>query len=188
MFSKSAIKGYRPLWSLLNYSFSNVSLNTIRTFGVFGVVNYPLFYIFWNSIPGEEYNSKSFRMVACVLCLFLTLVDYWPQRLKPFIKIYWYVSILYCLPFFGAYLFLENSISNTWLTNNLLAIFLLGMITNKLSFLVILLTGVITGWFAHYCMEGPTLLPFNFIEGPFVNYIWAIVIVMIFGKTPYVAK
>ncbi|MBY0282136.1 MAG: hypothetical protein K2W94_08300, partial [Alphaproteobacteria bacterium] len=189
MFSNNIFaKGYGILRSSLNYSRNDISPTLMKTFGIFGVVNFPLFYLLWSFFPGQEYNGMPLRMIAFVMCFFLALMDYWPQRLKSYLYAYWYLTIFYCLPFFGAYLFLENSMSSTWITNNILGLLWLVLVTDWLTFIVILPLGILAGCFVHYCIVGPVQLPPDFISGPLTNYIWAIVIAIIFGKILHESK
>jgi len=162
--------------------FSETSPSLMRAFGIFGVINFPLFYAILSLLPGEEDNGWAPRIIAFGLCSVLSLMDYWPQRLKPYLGLYWHLTVLYCLPLFGTYMFLENSDSTTWLTNNVLGLFWLVLVTDWLTFIVIFPLGVFLGWVIHTLIFGISLLPGGFFPGPFVNYLWAIVIAAVFAR------
>lgn len=177
--------GFKKLLNVTLISLQNnrvvISHSLIKTFGLFGIINFAVFYVLWNYIFQQEYDGLPMRLIAFGFCFFLALIDYWPKVLKPYIPTYWYLSISYCLPFFGMYMFLENYASNTWLTNVLLGIFWLVLITDWLTFIVILPPGIVMGWLTHYLIKGPVHIDLNLISGPLMNYAWAIVIAAVFS-------
>lgn len=111
-------------------------------FGIFGIINYPVCYVMFQSVVPQEYNPFSFRLIAGILCVPLALKNYWPQKLRNFLPLYWYLTILYCLPFFGAYMLLMNNASDEWLMNKVLGLFLLILIVDWLMFILLLIVGV----------------------------------------------
>lgn len=177
--------GFKKLLNALLISLQSsrvtISHSLIKTFGIFGIINFTVFYVLWNYIFQQEYDGLPMRFIAFCFCFFLALIDCWPEVLKSYIPSYWYLSIFYCLPFFGMYMFLENYASNTWLTNVLLGIFWLVLVTDWITFIIILPAGIVMGWLAHYLIKGPIFIDLNAISGPLMNYAWAIVIAAVFS-------
>ncbi len=174
-------KFFNSLVAQLQNSRIVTSPSLIKAFGIFGVVNFAVFYLLWNYIFQQEYNGFYPRLMAFAFCLPLTIINYWPEKIKPYISAYWYLAILYCLPVFGVYMFLENHESSTWHTNVLLGIFWLVLVTDWLSFVIILPAGIVVGWLAHYLIKGSVQLDLESLSGPLMNYAWAIVIAAVFS-------
>ncbi len=161
---------------------SEVSLNIIKIFGLFSVINFPLFYLLPQYLNKGNYESLFLRSIAFILCLCITFVERWPNKLEKFIPLFWHLTVIYCLPFFGTYMFLENINSISWLTNISIGLVWLVLITNWITFILFLLIGVSLGAFAHYLVAGPTYLNMEVLGGAFVNYLWAAIIAAIFAQ------
>jgi len=72
----------------------------MKVFAVFGLINYPLFFILEDVVLNTEFW---FRIVAVFLCLGLFCVlKFKNQKIKVF---YWFCTVTYCLPFFTTLFF-----------------------------------------------------------------------------------
>lgn len=155
------------------------------SFGIFGVINYPVFYVVWLYVFHEGYESFTVRFTAALLCLGLVLKNYWPQKLKPFLPIYWYLTLTYCLPFLGTFMLLQNSESTAWLTNAMLALVLLILLVDWISLVILLLIGAASGWLTYYLITGN----FGSVDsGSLSNYVFAVVIAMLFSRNRQVLE
>jgi len=152
----------------------------MKTFGLFGLFNYPLFYLFWKYLEKENENIL-LRLIAFGLCIPLALIDHWPQKLIKFKTLYWYLAILYCLPFFVTYMFIENHGSNGWVTNATIALLWFTLITDLMSFIILLPTGILLGSIAHYVVVGSPSFTDCDTLGAFINYVWSILIATLFS-------
>src|SRR3989338_6829064 len=146
-------------------------------FGLFGLINYPTFYIVWKDFMPNEYNNLILRLIATVLCLPLICHTRWPNGLKVYLPLYWYITVLYCLPFFGTFMFLMNHGSSTWFLNGMLVLFLLILIVDWLTFFILLLFGIILGVIIYQLWVGPLPIFSKDTFGAFSTYAWAIIIV-----------
>lgn len=135
------------LW--LNQRIDKIGAQYIA-FGIFGVINYPGSYIFWRNVLPPTYNPLSLRLIAAILCIPLILKNYWPKKFRLYLPAYWYVTVLYCLPFFGTYLLLMNHVSNAWLMNLVLGLFLFISIVDWFMFILLLTLGAGLGWLAYW--------------------------------------
>jgi len=68
--------------------------------GTVGVVGFILYYFIWQYISGGQYHDIPLRVIGGLLCLLLALKNYWPEKLKLLLPIWWYITLLYCFPFF----------------------------------------------------------------------------------------
>ncbi len=158
------------------------------TFGVFGLINYPMFYIFWLRLEPHDYANIYMRLVAIILCFFLVLKDHWPASLKRYQSLYWYLTLLYCLPFFVTFMLMKNFTSSSWLTNVMLAMFILILLVDWLSALVLLIVGFAAGIVAYHFTENAHFYPLRDYVGPFSNYLCAFLIGVIFSRNNEILK
>ena len=153
---------------------TDVSDALIKTFGVFGIISFPLFY-FINTLILEKGNDFPFlRLSGFILSVPLLFIDYWPNSVRRYKLFYWYFSIFYCLPFYGTYMFIENFGSNIWFAKAIIGLFWLLVITDWLVFVLILSAGILAGWVVHYLVNGPVYIDIPIMIDLSVNYIWAV--------------
>ncbi len=114
-----------------------------KVFGIFGVITYPLFYVIWIFANSQGYESALMRSIATLLCFILILYEKWPAKLKPYLPIYWYLTVMYCLPLFFSYLLLKNNFSSVESLNVLSALVLFILIVDTWAFSILLACGVI---------------------------------------------
>jgi signal transduction histidine kinase len=152
-----------------------MSTPPILIFGLFGTINFPLFYFIWRYVTPNENSDFFMRIIATILCLFLVLKDYWPKQLRPYLAIYWYFTVTFTLPFFGMYSFLENQGSAMWLTNIMLVLFWMTLSLDWLSFIILLMTGLLAGILTYHFTQGPIHVKSADLFPTIINYLWAIV-------------
>ena len=149
------------------------------------MINYPLFGVFWKietfQLPQEFY----FRIVATILSALLAFNQFWPKRMQSVFPIFWYLSLLFCLPFFSTYLTLLNNISTLWLMNSVAVIFLLLLVASALDALVLLIVGV---GLAFLCFFADTHHSLQYLPGKIslfsllVTYAGAIILGVLFAR------
>jgi len=160
----------------------NISPSLMKTFGVFGMINFPLLYILGASLLSEKPIALYLRLIGFIFCLFLALFDFWPKKLKRYQEFYWFMAITYSLPFFGTYMFIVNNASLAWQVKITVGIFWLVLITNWAQFLIILPLGMILAFLTFSFISGPIHLEMNNMWGDLLNCGWAIVIASIFAR------
>lgn len=153
----------------------------IITFGIFGAINFPLFYLIWLMYGEGEFTNLTMRVIVFLLCIPLILKNYWPAELKKILSIYWYSTVLFSLPFFGTYMFLIHHASTIWLTNAMVGLFWLILVVDWLSFTILLPLGVALGIAVFLLQGNPIYFESENITGTFLNYLWAIVIAAVFA-------
>lgn len=130
----------------------------IITFGVFGLLNYPVSYIYTTYKSGFNNQELALRLIAALLCTGLILHKKWKESWRPYLPIYWYFSILFCIPFFGSYLLMMSNFSLRWLMNDVLGLFLLILIIDWLMFLILLFLGIFSSFTIYYLINGSPLV------------------------------
>lgn len=159
-----------------------VSDTLIKMVGIFGVFNFPFFYfVHWLLTTGEQ--EYLFLRITCLfICIPLLFIDYWPSTLKRYKAFYWYFSICYIFPFFSTYMFIENYGSLMWFTKVIIGLFWLVLVTDWLTFLIILPSGVLLGWLIHYLINGTPQIEPNLMISLSINYFWALLIGTVFSR------
>lgn len=116
--------------------------NQYLAFGVFGVINYPLFYIIWLAYSSKAYENFTLRLAMMIISIPLIFHRHWPDKLKLWQGIYWYVTLMLCLPFFFTFMLLMNHESDVWLMSSNTVIFWLILLVDWLSYLYIIFFGI----------------------------------------------
>lgn len=136
-----------------------------KAFGVFGVINYPLGYYMLYLLGADE--SAIARLFATLMCLPLIFTKHWPLKLKKYLNLYWFLTLLYCLPIFGIYTLLKNQLSVDWLMNLSLGLFLLFLLIDYILLIIIYALGTLLGILL-FIIDGQELIlhqgfPVNFM-------------------------
>lgn len=157
----------------------------VTLFGIVMMINYPLFGVFWK-FDGFQCSEEFFlRLVATTLCALLAFNKYWPAVLQKFLPAFWYLSLLFCLPYFFAYLTLLNHGATSWLMNCVSAIFFLLLVTSVLGALVLLSLGIGLAFLCYF--QNPSNV-FAYIPGTvslfslLITYTAAIIIGALFAR------
>jgi two-component system CAI-1 autoinducer sensor kinase/phosphatase CqsS len=75
--------------------------------GIIGVISFPLLYFVSKSAPIHENIYP--RIIATILCFLMAIHEKWPENYKRHFLHYSYFALLYCLPFFHAFLAITNN-------------------------------------------------------------------------------
>jgi Na+/proline symporter/signal transduction histidine kinase/CheY-like chemotaxis protein len=155
-------------------------------FGVLLLMTYFL-PIFSDTNPDmEQYLlTTSIKIISACLSFGLIMHFHWPEKLRPYLPIYWYVTLMFTLPFANLTLLFTQGPSTSWLISTTVSLFILVLVVDWASFTVILLLGIISAY--SFCvlsgcklaaMELPigTVFEFSYI------YIFTILIGAIFSR------
>ena len=116
-------------------------------FGIFAVINYIIPYFMWSPSANDNYELLIFlRLIAGSMCFLLIIKDYWRSSLLPYLPLYWYLTLFYCLPFLTTFMVLDSKGDYFWLLNLILALLLLAVLVDWQSFIIILTMGVTAGY------------------------------------------
>lgn len=156
----------------------------ITLFGIVMMINYPLFGVFWKFESFQMSEEFFLRLIATFLCAALALSRFWPQLLLRFLPLFWYLTLLFCLPYFFCYLTLINHCSTLWLMNCVSAIFFLLLVLSVLDALVLLFLGCSLSLISYFSWHHT----FDYIPGNisffslFITFMAAVVIGALFAR------
>lgn len=132
--------------------------------GAIGFVSFIAYYFIWHQVAPSEYQNPYLRITGGLLCFFLMFKNYWPQRLKPFLPLYWYITLLYCFPFFFTFMLFKNPTSDVWLLTTMTGIFYLLILLDGIEFLIIILLGTALSWIYYVLTTDKIVEPTLFLQ------------------------
>lgn len=145
------------------------SEHTFIILGIFWPVAYIGWYLLWLDVTPEVYENLPLRIIASCLAFLLLIKNYWPKKIKPLMPIYWYLTLLYLIPFFFTFMLLKNNASYAWQLNGITAFVLFILISDWLSVTVLTAIGVPIGVFAYILTTKNPQVPPHII-GVIANY------------------
>lgn len=114
------------------------------TFGIFGVINYPLSTLYELRI-GNITEGVWLRLIATFLCLLMLFKNKWPEKLKKYLPLYWYITVTISLPVIASYMLLKDGFSLGWLINFNIGVMISVLILDSLSFFITEILGIFIG-------------------------------------------
>ncbi len=114
----------------------------ITLFAIVMMINFPLFGVLWRFERFQVSEEFFLRLIATFLCVLLATHQVWPKAFLKFFPCLWYLTLLYCLPFFFAYLTLLNHGATLWLMNCVSAVFFLLLVTPLIDAICLIFSGV----------------------------------------------
>lgn len=134
-------------------------------FGSFITISYMLPYVF-NPSNNHQHLSvlMNLKALGVLLCVGLMFKSIWPKKIqKHYFPIYWHITLLYCLPFATTLIFLLGGHSINWQVEIAVAIFMLIVLVDWVSFFILESLGVVAAIACFYALMGnwPTLYNFE---------------------------
>jgi len=128
-------------------------------FGIFCCLNYIVPYFMWTQgEPAHYEHMVTIRLISGIMCMALLAENYWPVSLKKYFGMYWYITLCVCLPFNTAVIGSLQGFDSEWLINMALAIFLLSLLVDWLSFIAIMIVGnIFSALYLNYFFPGISL-------------------------------
>lgn len=151
-------------------------------FGMFGILNYPIFYLIWIFYNKKSYESLALRLVATILCLILLLKNFWPQKLKPWLPLYWYFTLLFCLPFFFFFMLFKNNGANVWLMSSNTILFWLLLLVDWESYIFIFVLGFLLAVGIFFLTTPHFAFGFEKWWGVSAQFIASFIVVLFFAR------
>jgi signal transduction histidine kinase len=134
-------------------------------FGLVAGLGFPLYYVVWHVLFPQPYETLALRLVGSAIFVPIILAKLWPESLKRFFPLYWYLALLFALPFFFTYMLLRNGGSTVWLLSTLVALFVMILLLDWINLLVHITLGVACAVLAYHFTAGtPVMLTFESLE------------------------
>ncbi len=149
-----------------------------RIFGIFALINYPLSYFILVYLGDQTNESAIFRLIASMLSVPLIFTELWPLKIKKYLNLYWFLTLMYCLPIMGVYMLLQNNMSIEWLMNISLGLFLLILLVDWVTFSIIYSLGMLLGCLLFKFHSETTISQINLADISLASYIYAYAIII----------
>lgn len=157
------------------------SAHQLVAVGAMAFLGFPLFYWIWSVWFPQPYENLWLGLTGSLLGLGLILTPYWPAASKRYMPWYWFLTILYALPFFFAHSFLMNQASVISAMSLLCSVFLLVLLVDFFSLSILLVLGWGLAFLCYYAtsshmyfgdehIEIGLMALFVVIAGSTVNY------------------
>jgi signal transduction histidine kinase len=121
------------------------------------ILNYATVSLWFSYIVKVNENPLfKIEMIKLVLCIILFFKEYWPNKLKKFYVLYWYVLIVWCLSYSGTFSFLHYPELRSVLIplDALFIVFLLILSVDWLSFIIVLFIGILLAFLVQRIFYG----------------------------------
>ncbi|MEZ9764454.1 response regulator [Vibrio splendidus] len=103
------------------YQYAEPNLTLV---GWMGFVGFPIYYIVWELLFPQPYESLMLRLFCSVLFFGIIYRNRVPFEWRKYLPAYYQVAVTLCLPFFFFYMLLMNNWSSVWVMSFMSAIFL----------------------------------------------------------------
>jgi len=171
----------------------SIELNTqyieprIMVISLIAIIGFPLYYVIWHYIFPQPYENLTLRLLGTALFIPPFFIKRWPHWMNKYKSYYWYLSTLYTLPFFFTFMLLKNDGCGVWLLSTMVAIFLMLVWLDWMTFIIQLILGVAIAWCAYYFT---TVTPhINLITVEYIPiYAFAIIVGMATNYTEVLQK
>ena len=148
-------------------------------YSIFSMIFFVAFYAA-NGLGCKFYEQEVFglRLLSILLCVLLSLKNYWPVKFQ-YLKIYiWYLLLVITIPTFDFYLTLVNSFDGFVLMDFFVGIFQIMILTNIFTGFILVLSGVLLSTTIFSCVYDIKVIKFSSL---FVHDIIYTVYVAIFS-------
>ncbi|MCL9685799.1 sensor histidine kinase [Legionella maioricensis] len=170
----------RHLDDSMQRSLSNSSHQLVAV-GAIAFLGFPLFYLIWTYWLPQPYENLMLRLFGSLLGLGLMFTPYWPAKYKKYLSWYWFLTVLFALPFFFTFIFLMNQASVISAMSLLCGVFFLVLLVDLLSLSIVLVLGFSLALVGYYfCsphiyfgeehIEMTLVILFTIIVGSTLNY------------------
>ena len=151
-------------------------------FGLVAGAGFPLYYVIWHNLFPQPYETLQLRLVGTAIFVPVILAKLWPKAWARFFPLYWYLALLFALPFFFTFMLLRNDGSTIWLLSTLVALFVMILLLDWINLLIHITVGVASAVMANYLttdnqvtfsiesLEYVPIFLFALVMGIIVNY------------------
>jgi len=137
--------------SSLETSYNNANA-FLTAAAILTVVGHILFYLIWRYFFPQPAENIPLRLVGCLLAVPFLFRNRLPERVVPFLPLYFMVAVVYNLPIVFSYLLVQNNFSQVWVLSTLGAAFVLTFLVLRRpilgqaplkDYLILILSGVL---------------------------------------------
>lgn len=147
------------VWSTVMGGFHHVEANIVPVC-ICGAIMFPVYWLVWKFLFPQPYENLTLRLIGSAWCLLIAANSWWPASTRRHLPVVWLAMLLYALPFFFTFMLLQNNTSDIWIMSTLSALFLLVLLVDWISLIVLFVVGSLIGWLVHQAVS-PELTAMN---------------------------
>ena len=167
----------------LRYAESNIT-----TMGVVAAATFLLYYFVYAFVVHESYESPTLRLIASLISFPIVFARRWPEAAKPYLPLYWILTLTYCLPFFFTYMLLRSAQldfelahhSLIWPMSEVVALVLLIMLVNDGVLIGVMFLAGTAGAWALFLLVSPTV-SYVAIRDGYLSGMWVYLFILVAG-------
>ncbi|ARM31299.1 response regulator [Prosthecochloris sp. HL-130-GSB] len=158
-----------------------LTMDLIRYIALWG---HPLYYVLCAVIFPQPYESLVLRMASPITFIPLLFFKRYPDALKPWINIYWYLWLAFTFPFIFTFLMLMNDFSGLWLVAETVMVFVfIIFIPNVIIMSALLVAGIVSAQAAYTYVTGNHVILTTDIVEYFISVPIAILLGIVLNYT-----
>ena len=155
------------------------------TFALYVMINYPIAYFY--GIYGEQDSSYDYfilRILSLLLCVPLLLNKKWPHNLKPYLPIYWYLTLIVAIPVMSLYMLIEQKFSLGWVVNFNIGVMIMILLVDWVVFIILELVGIAIAVLLYAASHDtfPSIPDNDTVSLFFYMYFWVTVTGVVFSR------
>lgn len=131
-----------------------ISFTKIRLISLVGIVGFPLYYVFWDILYPQPYESEVLRSIGFGLCVILFTQTQFKLIPPRYFLIFVYLSYLFILPFFFTYMLIKNQGVLIWQLSMIASVIYLFIILDLLNAFVAFIIGASAALLSIVLCEG----------------------------------
>lgn len=141
------------------------SAPNLPAIGLIGALGFPLYYVIWEYWFHQPYENLPLRLIGAALFLSLALHRWWPAPLRRYFSVYWFIAVLYALPFFFTFMLFKNGFSMVWGMSMMASILLLILLVfDWLLVSVMFIGGSLLAYLVYSLGVGHFAFPLPYLE------------------------
>ena len=160
-------------------------------FSLYQILYYIFIYSAWTWQAKQHiYPIWHLEVISFTIFILLALKKYWFSFTKKYYTLFWYMAVIWALPFSNTVSLLRYHNNNIdTVINCIFALFILALIVDWLSFSIILVLGVCFGLLSHYIIYHTIYIGSTKLVTVLGNCGWVIFICLLFShKTIYMHR
>lgn len=137
-----------PIKKIFTYSWERINRETDYHDSLYAIggwitfIQHPLYYIIWNFLLIQPYESETFRIVLTLIAIPMILAEYWPARFTKYKHTYWLMFVILELPFQFFFMSLQNDFNIVWGPAGLVGLFVMVFILEWFTLIICSIIGI----------------------------------------------
>ena len=111
-------------------------------FGLVAASGFPLYYVVWHYIFPQPYESLALRLFGGMLFVPIVFSKKWPDKWMDSFPAYWYLVLIFALPFFFTFMLFKNGGATVWMLSTLVALFMMILLLDWVNLLIHITVGM----------------------------------------------